>query len=119
VTAIQRSNSAWSNARASLNTAALAAGMAGQELQDDIQVVNSLRQKNQYVMSSQVSFAATRFTAAGPNRVYVDTQESWQDDVYDLATRRQVKHDPATSYSETYSVDRINGRWIVTLDQVH
>jgi hypothetical protein len=41
----------------------------------------------------------------------VHTRETWSDDVYSTTTGALIRHDPATSYSETYTVDLLNGQW--------
>jgi hypothetical protein len=48
----------------------------------------------------------------------VRTRETWSDDVYSTLTGALMRHDPAVSYSETYTVDLVDGEWIVSRIQL-
>jgi tRNA A-37 threonylcarbamoyl transferase component Bud32 len=117
--AIQRANNAWIAARVSLNPADLTGGVAGQELIDDTGAINDLRRKGQYAQGHEVSFSVVNFSMQDSEHMVVDTRETWYDEIFDLTTRRLISREQPRTYAETYALERRNGGWIVTANQVH
>ena len=116
--AVDRGNAAWTAAQQSLDPADLRSGLTGQELGDDTRQLDQLRRLGQRKKVVNTAFTVLNVFLDSPTNATVHTQETWSDVVYNSATGAVIRQDPPTSYSETYSVEVIDGRWIVSQIQL-
>jgi NHL repeat len=114
--AVDRGNAAWSAAQQSLDAADLQGGLTGQELSTDTSQLAQFRSMGQRKNPLNTAFTVLDVSLDSPTRSTVHTQETWSDAVYISTTGALIRQDPPTNYSETYTVDLIDGRW--TLSQI-
>jgi hypothetical protein len=119
LSAVDRANAAWSVANQSLDPSGLSAGVAGQELSDDLAELNTLRSQGHTEKNTNTAFTVTDVTLDSPGHAIVHTQETWSDEIHDAASGRLVQQSPPVSYHETYTLEYQNGGWIVTKNDLH
>src|SRR5438876_56931 len=107
--AVDRGNAAWTAGQQSLDPADLRSGLTGQELSDDTSQLDQLRRLGQRKKVVNTAFTVLSMSLDSPTTATVHTQETWSDVVYNSATGAVIRQDPPTSYSETYSVEVIDG----------
>jgi hypothetical protein len=112
--AVDNANTAWSAAQHSLDPADLQGAMTGQELTADSRQLAELRNLGQTKEVANTAFAVVDVVLDNPTEATVHTRESWSEDVHNLHTGDLLRHDGPTDYSETYTVDLLDGRWIVS-----
>ena len=54
---------------------------------------------------------------AAPGQAIVRTRETWSAEILDMASRKVVRQIPPTTYSNTYTLEFVDGGWIVTSNQ--
>jgi len=112
--AVDRGNAAWSAAQLSLDPADLRGGLTGLELSSDTSQLAQFRSAGQKRSAVNTAFTVLDVSLDTPTRATVRTRETWSDDVYSITTGALIRHDPAVSYSETYTVDLLHGQWTVS-----
>jgi hypothetical protein len=112
--AIDRGNAAWTAAQLSLNPADLQSGLTGAELSTDTTQLAQFRSSGQKRNAVNTAFTVLDVSLDTSTEATVHTRETWSDDVYSTTTGALIRHDPATSYSETYTVELFDGQWIVS-----
>jgi hypothetical protein len=112
--AVDRANAAWAAATQSLDPSGLSDAVAGQELIDDQAELDRLRSQGQTRNNTNTAFAVTAVTLDGPGHATVRTHESWYAEIHDAVSGRLLQSTPTTAYDETYTVEYLNGGWIVT-----
>jgi hypothetical protein len=117
--AVDRANAAWAAASRSLDPSGLSAGVAGQELADDLAEVDKLRSQGQTKTTVNTAFAVTDVALDGPGHATVHTRETWYAEIHAAAGGRLLQRTPAATYDETYTVEYLNGGWIVTKNDLH
>jgi hypothetical protein len=118
LSAVDRGNAAWTAAQLSLDPADLQSGLTGVELSSDISQLAQFRSSGQKRKAVNTGFTVLDVSLDSATQATVHTQETWSDDVYSTTTGALIRHDPATSYSETYTVDLLDGHWIVSQIQL-
>jgi streptogramin lyase len=116
--AVDRANSAWAVASESLDPSGLSAGVAGQELEDDLAELDQLRSRGQKKQNVNTAFAVTDVTLDAPGHATVHTTETWSGEIDSASGGQPIQRLTPTSYTETYTVEFQNGGWIVTLNQL-
>jgi hypothetical protein len=76
--------------------------------------LDKLRQQGQRRINVNTAFGVTGVTLDAPGRATVSTNETWYAEIYDGANGRLVQRTPPSTYDETYTVEYLNGSWIVT-----
>jgi hypothetical protein len=117
--AVDRANAAWSAADQSLDPSGLSAGVAGQELSDDLAELNTLRGQGHTEKNTNTAFTVSDVTLDSPGHAIVHTQETWSDEIHDAASGRLLQQSPTVTYQETYTLEFQNGGWIVTKNDLH
>jgi hypothetical protein len=117
--AVDRGNAAWAAAQQSLDPADLRSALTGQELSDDTSQLDQLRRLGQRKKVVNTAFTVLDVSLDRATNATVHTQETWSDVVYNAATGAVIRQDPPTSYSETYSVEVVDGQWTVSQIQLH
>ncbi|HEY1293367.1 MAG TPA: pre-peptidase C-terminal domain-containing protein [Chloroflexota bacterium] len=117
--AVDRANTGWQTARATLDTSALSDAVAGLELRNDLTEVDKLRNQGYTERSTNIAFTVNGVTMDGPGHATVHTTETWSAEIGALLGGRVVQRIPPTTYSETYTLEYLDGRWIVTLNELH
>jgi hypothetical protein len=112
--AVDRGNAAWSAAQQSLDSADLRSGLTGQELSDDTSQLDQLRSLGQRKKVVNTAFTVLDVSLDGPAHATVHTHETWSDVVYNLTSGAVIRQDPPKNYSETYSVEIVDGQWTVS-----
>ena len=118
VAAVDQANNAWTEAKRTLDTRALASGVAGRELKEATDYINGLRAQNRSRRAVMDKGTVTSVDLASDVLAHVHTSETWHDDVVEATTGRVVQREAPATYSETYTIERIAGRWIVTYIQL-
>jgi hypothetical protein len=113
--AVDRGNAAWSAAQLSLDPADLQSGLTGPELSNDISQLNQFRSSGQKRKAVNAAFMVLDVSLNTSTQATVHTRETWSDDVYSTTTGALIRRDAAVSYSETYTVEMLDGQWIVSL----
>jgi hypothetical protein len=116
--AVDRGNAAWTAAQLSLDPADLQSGLTGTELSTDTSQLAQFRNSGEKRKAVNTAFTVLDVSLATSTEATVRTRETWSDDVYSTSTGALIRHDPATSYSETYTVDLLDGQWIVSQIQL-
>ena len=114
LTAVDRANAAWATATQSLDPSGLRAGVAGQELVIDQAELDKLRHLGQTKKNVNTAFAVIDVSLDAPGHAIVRTQETWYAEVHDAASGQLLLRTPPATYDETYTVEYLNGSWIVT-----
>ncbi len=114
VAAINRANSAWSAATQSLDPAALNGSVANRELTSDLAELDELRNQGHSRKNLNTAFTVDDVSLPEPGQAVVHTHETWYAEIYDAANGQLLQRTPAQTYSETYTVEYLNGGWIVT-----
>jgi hypothetical protein len=117
--AVERANTAWAAASQSLDPSGLSAGVAGQELADDLAELDKLRSQGQTRNNVNTAFAVTDVALDAPGHATVRTRETWYAEIHAAASGRLLQRTPAVTYDETDTVEYLNGGWIVTLNELH
>jgi hypothetical protein len=116
--AIDRANAVWATATQSLDPSGLSAGVAGRELNNDLAELNTLRQHAQTRRNINTAFSVTDMSLDSATHVTVHTQETWYAEIMDAPSGRLLQRTPAQNYRETYTVELLNGAWMVTEDDL-
>jgi len=116
--AVDRGNAAWTAAQLSLDPADLQSGLTGLELSGDTSELAQFRSSGQKRNAVNTAFTVLDVSLDSSTEATVHTRETWSDDVYSTSTGALIRHDPATNYSETYTVDLLDGQWIVSQIQL-
>jgi len=117
--AVDRANAGWQTARATLDTSALIDAVAGPELRNDVVEIDKLRNQGRIERSTNTAFTVTGITLDAPGHATVHTTETWSAEIGTSPNGRVVQRVPPTTYSETYRLEYLDGRWIVTLNELH
>ncbi len=88
--------------------------MAGQELNDDLAELDSLKHQGQSRRNVKTAFSVDDVILDAPGHATVHTHETWYAEIADQASGKLLQRTPATNYRETYTVEFQNGGWIVT-----
>jgi hypothetical protein len=112
--AVDGANAAWATASQTLDGAALNGSVAGQELTDDLAELGKLRSQGHMRKNINTAFAVTDVTLEAPGHAIVRTQETWYAEIYSVASGQLLQRTPPATYDETYTVEYLNGGWIVT-----
>jgi hypothetical protein len=112
--AVDRANAAWAAATQSLDPSGLSAGVAGQELANDQAELDKLRRQGQTRKNVNTAFAVIDVTLDAPGHAMVRTRETWYAEIHNAADSRLLQRTPSATYDETYTVEHLNGGWIVT-----
>ena len=112
--AVDRANAAWAAAGQSLDPSALSGAVAGQELANDQAELDRLRGQGRTRKNVNTAFAVTDVTLDAPGHAIVRTHETWYAEIYNASSGRLVQRTPSATYDETYTVEYLNGAWIVT-----
>jgi hypothetical protein len=112
--AVDRANAAWAAATQSLDPSGLSAGVAGQELANDQAELDKLRRQGQTRKNVNTAFAVIDVTLDAPGHAIVRTHETWYAEIDNAADGRLLQRTPSATYDETYTVEYLNGGWIVT-----
>ena len=83
-------------------------------MSNDTSQLAQFRNSGQKRNTVNTAFTVLNVSLDTPTQATVHTRETWSDDVYSNTTGALIRHDPATSYSETYTVDLLDGQWIVS-----
>jgi hypothetical protein len=118
VNAVINYNGYWQQAQASADASRMSNAARGQELADDIAEVGKLRAAGQSRKLYQTAFNVTDFTWDGAAHAVVHTTETWSGEIDSFATHQLLQRIGAVNYVETYTLDFVDGRWIVTLDEL-
>ena len=118
VAAVNRANSAWSAASQSLDAEALNGNVANQELSSDLAELDQLRSQGHSRQNVNTAFTVDDVSLEGPGRAIVRTHETWYAEIYNAADGQLLQRMPPHTYSETYTVEYLNGGWIVTENDV-
>jgi hypothetical protein len=86
VAAVDRANSAWTEAKRTLDTRALASGVAGRELTEATDYINGLRAQNRSRRAVMDKGTITRVDLDNDALAHVHTSETWHDDVLEAST---------------------------------
>jgi S1-C subfamily serine protease len=116
--AVDRANNAWTEAKRTLDTRVLRNRVAGRELSEATDYINGLRAHNVSRIAVMDKFNVKSVDLAGDTLAYVHTSETWHDDVLEATTGKVVQREAPATYSETYTVERVGGNWIVTYIQL-
>ena len=81
--------------------------------------IEQLRRQSHFSRNTNTSFAVVDVTLDAPGHALVRTRESWSDETYDRASGRLLQRAPVATYDETYTVEFLNGAWIVTANDLH
>jgi hypothetical protein len=114
VAAVNRANSAWSAATQSLDATALNGNVANQELTSDLTELDQLRSQGHSRANFNTAFTVDDVSLQEPGRAIVHTHETWYAEIYNAADGQLLQRAPTQTYSETYTVEYLNGGWIVT-----
>jgi hypothetical protein len=114
VAAVNRANSAWSAATQSLDATALNGNVANQELTTDLTELDQLRRQGHRRQNFNTAFTVDDVSLQEPGRAIVHTHETWYAEIYNAADGQLLQRTPPQTYSETYTVEYLNGGWIVT-----
>ena len=112
--AVDRGNAAWTAAQQSLDPADLQSALTGQELSADSSQLAQFRSAGQRKKPVNTAFTVLDVSLDSPTQSTVHTHETWSDAVYNSTTGALIRQDPPTNYSETYTVDLIDGQWTVS-----
>jgi WD40 repeat protein len=112
--AVDRANTAWTTASQSLDPSALDGNVAGQELSDDRAELDKLRSQGQTQTNSNTGFTVVDVSLDAPGHAIVHTQETWSAETRRSATGELVQRSGPTNYRETYTVEFLDGGWVVT-----
>jgi hypothetical protein len=118
IDAINSSNNAYSLAKWTLNQRDLEVGISGQELADSRAYVQGLMKNRTRVVSTLVRGDVTTWRYVTSTRLLASTDEVWRFANYDADTYTLKKNISPRLYRNDYTVDLLNGRWKVTLDDV-
>jgi len=118
LSAVDRANAVWVQALQTLDSSVLRAGVAGQLLNVDLAEVDQLRRKAQTMKNINTAFTVASVTLDTPGHAVVQTSETWYAETYDSATGGLLERAPSATYAETYTVEYLNGGWIVTRNDV-
>jgi hypothetical protein len=116
--AVDRGNTAWTAAQLSLDPADLQSALTGLELSSDTSQLAQFRSSGQKRSAVNTAFTVLDVSLDTSTQATVHTRETWSDDVYSTTTGALIRHDPAVSYSETYTVDLLDGQWSVSQIQL-
>jgi hypothetical protein len=116
--AVDRANAAWTAASQSLDPSALNGNVAGQELRNDLAELDKLRSQGQKRKNLNTVFTVTDVTLDAAGHAIVRTHETWYAEISNAASGRLVQRTPATAYDETYTVEYLSGKWIVTNNEL-
>jgi hypothetical protein len=116
--AVDRGNAAWTAAQLSLDPADLQSGLTGLELSGDTSQLAQFRSSGQKRKAVNTAFTVLDVTLDTATEATVHTRETWSDDVYSTTTGALIRHDAAVGYSETYTVDLLDGQWTVSQIQL-
>lgn len=112
--AVDRANSAWSDSTYTLTPSRLTGQVAGDELTADLAELETLRRDRQRRKNVNTAFDVINVTLDAPGHAIVQTQETWSAEIYDMATGQLQQQTPPATYTEAYTVEFIDGGWIVT-----
>jgi uncharacterized repeat protein (TIGR03803 family) len=116
--AVDRANDGWATAQKTLDSSALTDSVAGELLQVDLAEIDRLRSQQVSQNNVNTAFAVSDVTLDVPGHVLVRTRETWYSEISLAATGQLVRQTPSTTYAETYTVEYLNGGWIVTKDDL-
>jgi len=108
----------WVQALQTQDSSVLNAGVAGQLLNIDLAEVDQLRRKGQTMKNINTAFTVGSMTQVAPGHAVVRTSETWYGETYNSATGGLLERTPSATYAETYTVEYLNGGWIVTKNDV-
>jgi len=112
--AVDRANAAWAAAQKSLDPNDLAMGVTGQALTDDTTQIGQLRSAGQSRKDVNAAFTVLDVTLVSDTEATVHTTEARSDEVDNARTGAFIRADPATTYSETDTLDLVGDQWIVS-----
>jgi hypothetical protein len=118
LSAVDRANAAWATASQTLDSSGLGAGVAGQELTDDLAELDKLRGQGQTRKNINTAFAVAGVTLDAPGHAIVRTHETWFAETYEATGGRLLRRTPSATYDETYTVEYLSGSWIVTKNDI-
>jgi hypothetical protein len=116
--AVDRANNVWVQALETLDSSVLSTGVAGQLLNVDLAELDQLRRQGRTMKNINTEFTVASVTLDTPEHAFVRTNETWYTETYDLATGELLEQGPSATYDETYTVEYLNGGWIVTNDDI-
>jgi hypothetical protein len=112
--AVDRANAAWAAASQSLDPSALNGNVGSQELRSDLAELDKLRSQGHKRNNVNTAFTVTDVTLDTPGHATVRTHETWYAEISNAASGRLLQRTPPETYDETYTVEYLNGSWIVT-----
>jgi len=118
LTAVDRANDGWANALQTLDSSTLGDSVAGELLRVDLAEIAQLRSQGVTQNNINTEFVVADVMLDAPGHGLVQTHETWYSQISVAATGQPVKQTPSTTYVEMYTVEYLNGGWIVTRDDV-
>jgi hypothetical protein len=115
--AIDRANSAWSDSTANLSPTRLNGQVAGSALSDDLTEIQQLLQAHQRRRNANSAFDVLDVSLDAPGHAIVHTRETWSAEILDMASYKVVGQIPPAAYNNTYTLEFVDGGWIVTGNQ--
>jgi hypothetical protein len=116
--AIQRANGVWSNTTFTLEPGSLDTVVAGQALADDRAEIETLRQARQRQRATSVDYQLVDASIDSPGHATAHTRETRSIEILNLANLQVIQSNPPRTYSDTYTLDWIDGGWTVTGNDV-
>jgi hypothetical protein len=115
---IERANAAQRQALRSLDPTVMSQDSTGEEYQRNVDWINELRTKGQYIIANQEQLRFISFAQPDATHAQIEAFEVWSEQVYSLDGQLVASH-PACDLPQTYHLEKIGDRWLITKIDFH
>jgi len=115
---IARANAAQRQALRSLDPTVMSQDSTGEEYQRNVDWINELRNKGQYIIAHQEQLRFISFAQPDATHAQIEAFEIWSEQVYSLDGHLVASH-PACDLPQTYHLEKIGDRWLITKIDFH